>query len=418
MPRFDGANRVSRHPRQLSELRQRKNSPDIKVITGVRRCGKSSLMNNLAKQTRSEVGEANVFYLRMDQFGIPLSPTAEWLEKELANALSKRNTDSMFYVFLDEIQDVSDWEKVVRRLHTQEGIDVYITGSNAHVLSSDLATLLGGRYAQILVQPLSFAEFLAFAKTRNVAFTSTDSAFAEYVRYGGMPSQFDLPERTEERLAELLETTYETIVLNDVAMHASIADFDLLTKLVRFVFSTSGNLYSTRAVVNALASAGRKTSSETVDNYLRALFDAFVLDECEQTGLAGKQVLRPQRKLYPVDNGLRNVMTRFSPGDFGAQIECVVFNELKRRKLHPEVGVLRAGEVDFVAYGKNGEKEYIQVTASMADDATYERKLAPFDNLSDSFPKTVLTLDRYRTGVTKTGARIVNLIDWLLEKDS
>ena len=203
-----------------NELQQHKNSTDIKVITGVRRCGKSSLMSNLAEQARSEVGEANVFYRRMDQFGIPLSPTAEWLERELADALSKRNADRMFYVFLDEIQDVSCWEKVVRRLHTQEDIDVYITGSNAHVLSSDLATLLGGRYAQILVQPLSFAEFLSFADARNVTFANIDAAFAEYVRYGGMPAQFDLPERTEEQMAGLLETIYETIVLNDVAMHA------------------------------------------------------------------------------------------------------------------------------------------------------------------------------------------------------
>ena len=134
-----------------NELQQHKSSTDIKVITGVRRCGKSSLMGNLAEQAQADVGKANVFYRRMDQFGIPLSPTAEWLERELADALSKRNADRMFYVFLDEIQDVSCWEKVVRRLHAQEDIDAYITGSNAHVLSSDLATLLGGRYAQILV---------------------------------------------------------------------------------------------------------------------------------------------------------------------------------------------------------------------------------------------------------------------------
>lgn len=405
-----------RRPFYENELHQRKNSPDIKVITGARRCGKSSLMGNLADQAQSEVGAANVFYRRMDQFGIPLFPTAEWLEHELSDALSNRNPDRTFYVFIDEIQDVSEWEKIVRRLHTQEGIDTYITGSNAHVLSSDLATLLGGRYAQILVQPLSFAEFLTFAGARNIAFANVDAAFAEYVRYGGMPAQFDLPERTEKQLSDMLETIYETIVLNDVAMHASITDFDLLSKLVRFTFSTSGNLYSTRAVVNTLASAGRKTSSETVDNYLKALFDAFILDECEQTGLAGKQVLRPQRKLYPVDNGLRNVMTRFSPGDFGAQIECIVFNELKRRRLHPEVGVLRAGEIDFVAYGKSGGKEYIQVSASMMDDSTYRREVSPFESLSDSFPKTVLTLDRYRAGVTETGVRIVNLIDWLLEE--
>lgn len=192
----------------------------------------------------------------------------------------------------------------MRRLHTQRGVDVYLTGSNAHVLSSDLATLLGGRYVEMHVLPPSFAEYLDFAEAAGISFDGREDAFAEYVRYGGMPAQFELPRRDGDTLPKLLSTVYETIILNDVALHYGISDLDLLAKLVRFVFSTSGSLFSTRNVANALAGAGRRTTLDTVDNYLRDLEASYVVSACEQAGLAGKRVLRPLGKYYPVDTGL------------------------------------------------------------------------------------------------------------------
>lgn len=387
-------------------------SGEIVVITGVRRCGKSSLLNYLADRMTEELGAANVLYRRMDSFDAPLNPTAEWLQGEVLDAIDRADASKPLAVLLDEIQEVEGWEKVIRRLHTRRGVEVYLTGSNAHVLSSDLATLLGGRYLEIRVQPLSFAEFQTFCEAAGISFTDRRDAFAEYVRYGGMPAQFDLPARDPERLAGLLDGVYETIILNDVAMHERIGDMDLLSKLIRFVFSTSGSLFSTRNVVNALTSAGRKTTAETVDNYLRALKGAYVIGECAQAGLGGKQVLRPLRKFYPVDTGLRNLMTQFSPSDFGAQLECVVYNELMRRGCTVSVGALRVGEVDFVASDNQG-KTYIQVCESLADEATFAREVRPLEAIPDSFPKVVLTLDRYRIGTTETGVRVVNLIDWL-----
>ncbi len=402
-----------RRPRYEKAFAEYRDSRDIKVITGVRRCGKSTLLKMLVEDISSEIASPNnIFYRKMDGFGVPLDPDAAWLEGELVVALESVDPAKPFYVFIDEIQEVRNWEKIVRRLHTQPNVDVYITGSNAHVLSSDLSTLLGGRYIEIPVHPLSFVEYEEFRKQTDEAPLGESALFADYLKYGGMPGQFDIANRTEERLARFLEAIRDTIILNDVAMHAQIGDMDLLSKLVRYVFSTSGSLFSTRSVVNALASAGRKTTSETVDNYLRALQGAFILKECEQVGVSGKQVLRPLRKFYPVDTGLRNLSTGFAPRDFGAQLECVVHNELVRRGYAVTVGALLKGEIDFIAENA-GERLYIQVSETLGAPEVYERELKPFSLVADSFPKIVLVADRFRLGTTEQGVKIANIVDWL-----
>lgn len=405
---------VSR-PSYEARLRMLRGTEDIKVLTGVRRCGKSSLLNWLkCDLVRDGVGEGNVFYRRMDMFGMPVNPDAEWLIAQLAQAIESSDQDTRFFVLLDEIQDVQGWERVVRQLHTRPNTDVYITGSNAYVLSSDLATLIGGRYTELKIQPLSFSEYLSFADSYGIGFDSNEAAFAAYLRYGGMPALFHLKERTPEEFARLLGTVYETVILNDVAARTKIGNLDLLSRLVRYVFSTSGSLFSTNKIVNTLTSAGRKTRPETVDSYLRALVDALILYECEQSGLAGKEIMRPRRKFYPVDTGLRNLMRNFAPGDTGYQIENVVHNELVRRGWRASIGTLQAGEVDFVAQ-RFQERCYIQVTESMTNPATYKRELAALQAIEDAWPKYVITADRVNCGTTEDGIRVVNVIDWLLE---
>ena len=409
--------RYVNRPEYEDQLRRLRDTEDVKVLTGVRRCGKSTLLQWLKDDLLAcGVQQHNVFYRRMDMFGMPVSPTAEWLVSELTESLQHSDSEAPFYVLLDEIQDVANWERVVRQLHTRPNIDVYITGSNAYVLSSDLATLIGGRYVELKIQPLSFAEYCEFATAYGLSFSNEEAAFAEYLRYGGMPALFHLKERTQDQVAQLLRTVYETVILNDVAARAHISDLDLLGKLIRYVFSTSGSLFSTSKIANTLTSAGRKTRPETVDSYLRALVDALILYECEQEGLAGKEVLRPQRKFYPVDTGLRNLMRNFAIGDVGYQIENVVHNELLHRGWSVTVGVLRAGEVDFVAE-RAQERVYVQVTESMSDEAARKRELAPFGLIDDAWPKCVLTTDRLYCGVTDQGYRIANVIDWLLGRD-
>ncbi len=406
---------VSR-PDYEQRIKKLRATEDIKVLTGVRRCGKSSLLHWLKDNLISEgVAKQNIFYCRMDSFGVPVAPDAEWLFNEINQAINASNKNEFFYVLLDEIQDVQGWERIVRQLHTRPKTDVYITGSNAYVLSSDLATLIGGRYIEIKIQPLSFAEYLSFADFYQLAYESKTAAFAEYLRYGGMPALFHLKERNTEEITQFLRTIYETVILNDVAARTKINDLDLLSMLVRYVFSTSGSLFSTNKIANTLTSAGRKTRPETIDSYLRSLIDALILYECEQTGLAGKEILRPQRKFYPVDIGLRNLMRNFAPGDSGYQIENVVHNELIRRGWKVTVGSLRAGEVDFVAE-KAQERCYIQVTESTADPSTYERELAPLKAINDTWPKYILTADYLNCGTTEEGIEICNVVNWLLEK--
>lgn len=399
-----------RYQRILDSLRE---TEPVKVLQGVRRCGKTTILAAFRDRLLADgVAPQNIFYRRFDEFGLPLEQSAENLMSDLQTAFKAANPTVTMYVFLDEIQEVEGWERVVRRLHTRPGTDVYITGSNAHILSSDLATLLSGRQASVMVHPLSFEEYLAFRKAFDMD-GSEEAAFADYLRFGGMPSLFTLRDRSIESISRELSSIMDTVVLNDVARRLKLRDVALLQRLITYLFATAGNLFSTNKVVGALASARRKTSSETIDNYIDALEKAYVISETSQTGLQGKQLLAPQRKIYPVDQGLRNLVTHFSAEDTGFQLENVVHNELTRRGYTVEVGTLRVGEVDFVAR-RNDEVVYVQVCATMLDPATRERELKPLRAITDAFPRRVITLDRFGLGTTEDGIQVVNAIDWLL----
>ncbi len=387
---------------------------NIKVLTGIRRCGKSTLLHMLAERMLAEgFPSQNIFYRKFDQFGMPINPDAEWLLGELSQAIANSNPDFPLRVFLDEVQEVDSWEKVVRQLHTEKGVDVFITGSNAFVLSSDLSTFLAGRYEQIEIYPLSFAEYRDFASIAGDYPTDENELFRSFMTYGGMPGLFELPFSRNMEKQDELTSLFDAIIVNDVARRAHISDFDLLVKLIKYVCSTSGSLFSTKKISDALTSMGRKVKPETIDNYLVALERAFALYTCDQEGLSGKQVLRPLKKLYPVDTGFRNLPSGFSGTDIGFQLENIVFIELKRRGFTPFVGAMHGAEVDFVAK-RGSQKEYFQVTASLLDESVYRRELVALEAIKDSFPKTILTLDGWRTGVTPSGVRIMGILEWLL----
>ncbi|WP_232050921.1 ATP-binding protein [Arabiibacter massiliensis] len=406
-------NRVPR-PYYQQLLERYRDTEFVKVLTGVRRCGKSTLLDLFIEDLRDQgVPESNVFRKRFDEFGLPLNPTAEDLQAEIAVELAASDSSHMFYVVLDEVQMVPEWERVVRGLQTRSGVDVYLTGSNAYLLSSDLATLLAGRSVEIPVYPLSFCEYAEFSsRLREKASGNADALFAEYLRYGGMPSLFALKEPREEDIARELAGIFNSVIVNDVAQRYQIRDYALLERLVAYVFSTSGNLFSVKSIMNYLKSAGMKASYETIDGYLHALEQALILHGAPQVGVQGKQLLRPLRKFYPVDTGLRNLPGGFSGRDVGFQLENVVYLELLRRGFKVSVGALERGEVDFVAQ-KRDMRRYIQVVDSLADPATYERELEPLRSLEDAFPRIVLTSDRLRVGTTEEGIRIVNVVDWL-----
>ncbi|WEV58777.1 ATP-binding protein [Bifidobacterium sp. ESL0728] len=426
-------------PDLLKHLELFRNTPDVKVLIGVRRCGKSTVLEMFADSLRAEnVPEANLFYRRFDSFDTPIDYDAATLYSELKEAMSKADGNYPMTVMLDEIQDVEGWEKIVRRLHTRENTDVYITGSNANLLSSDLATYLTGRYVEIPVYPLSFKEYCDFSKAENKQHTHgkraketasdpktapsrnapNEQQFNEFLRFGGMPGLFALRTKNTTTVGTELQSIYDSIVFKDVAQHNNIRNLGVLEKVSRFLFATSGSLFSTRKVVNTLKSAGESISSTSLNSYVEGLEKAFLVYRAEQTDLQGKAMLRPMSKFYPVDVGFRNLTTDFSKRDLGARLECVVYMELRRRGYNVSIGTGDDTEIDFIATKNDlvkSEKLYIQVTASMLEETTSQRELAPLLNLTDAFPRIIITLDSYSAGTTPEGINIINAVDWLLQ---
>lgn len=392
-------------------LRSHRNTPEIKVLTGVRRCGKSTLLEHYAQSLLDDgVPASNIFTRRFDSFDTPIGYSATDLHADLMQA-TQESRPGPFYVFLDEIQDVPGWEEVVRRLHSRDDTDVYITGSNARLLSGELATHLTGRYITIPVYPLSFDEYQRHHRAQGTT-DSTDQLFSKYMMFGGMPGLFVTGQPDQDKATEILTSIYESIVMKDVAGRYGIRDIATLEKLSRYLFSTSGNLFSVNKVANTLASAGANASYATVDNQISALERSFIVYSAQQERMRGKELLRPQRKFYPVDNGFRNLATGFNGSDRGAQLEGIVFMELQRRGYDVTIGSLPDGEIDFIAKRGN-DKQYIQVTLNMTEEQTRERELAPLRRLGDAFPRTVLTLDWHSEGMTDEGIHITNVMDWL-----
>ena len=392
-------------------LRSHRNTPEIKVLTGVRRCGKSTLLEHYAQSLLDDgVPASNIFTRRFDSFDTPIGYSATDLHADLMQATQEARPGP-FYVFLDEIQDVPGWEEVVRRLHSRDDTDVYITGSNARLLSGELATHLTGRYITIPVYPLSFDEYQRHHRAQGTT-DSTDQLFSKYMMFGGMPGLFVTGQPDQDKATEILTSIYESIVMKDVAGRYGIRDIATLEKLSRYLFSTSGNLFSVNKVANTLTSAGANASYATVDNQISALERSFIVYSAQQERMRGKELLRPQRKFYPVDNGFRNLATGFNGSDRGAQLEGIVFMELQRRGYDVTIGSLPDGEIDFIAKRGN-DKQYIQVTLNMTEEQTRERELAPLRRLGDAFPRTVLTLDWHSEGMTDEGIHITNVMDWL-----
>ncbi len=396
-------------------------TPPVKVLTGVRRCGKSSLLALLAHGLLERgVPADNVMHRRLDELSVPLVITAEDLAREVSAFLDNADPSHPSYVFLDEVQQVDGWERVVRGLEARGNVDVWITGSNASMLSGDLATLIAGRYTQVSIYPLSFAEYVEFsrASAANGERAGNDELFARYRRFGGMPGLFGLKAIDAASARGYLDSVFDSVILNDVAARYRVRDIDALEKVVRYVFSTSGNLCSTRNIAQALRGAGLMVTADTVDAYVHGLVEALIVHEAPQQGIQGREILRPLRKFYPVDVGLRNLALGFEPKDLGYQLEDIVCVELLRRGFEVCVGAGRQSEVDFVAHDPAGGRVYVQVTEDLADPRTFERELLPLRALGDAFPKVVISTTGFREGMTDDGIHILSIIPWLLGRQS
>lgn len=398
----------------LDKLISWKDHDIIKVITGIRRCGKSTLLKQFQNYlTDNGVTEEQIISINFEDLEFEDLLDYRSLYKYVKNNLLP---DKKMYVFLDEIQKVSNFEKAVDSLYIQKNVDVYITGSNAYMLSSDLSTLLSGRYIEISMLPLSFKE--VYEEKGG----DKEEVFNQYLKYGGFPYLTAIS-LDEEQTNMYLEGIYNTVIIKDIEERENrknldpnkrkITDIVLLKSIARYLASTIGSIVSVKNVTGYLTSNGRKVSASTVDDYMEALRETFIFYPVERFDISGKKMLKTLNKWYIVDLALRDYMVPKKTYDLGFSLENTVYFELIRRGYRVSIGKTETAEVDFVAQ-KNGEMIYYQVSASMLDQRTFERELLPLRSIKDNYKKIVLTLDKFTQG-NYEGIKVVNAIDWLLE---
>lgn len=391
----------------LDNLKALKDKQVIKVIAGVRRCGKSTLFELYIDYLRKMGTEdRQIISINLEDL-----ENADLLDYKALYSYIKEKLipDKMNYVFIDEVQKCVGFEKAVDSLFIKKNCDVYITGSNAYLLSGELATLLSGRYIRIDMLPFSFKEYYEATKKSG---KSKQELFDAYLRYGSFPYVTYL-ENDEKIISQYIEGVYNTILIKDVATREKINDITVLENILKTVASSIGSPISTKKISDTLVSSGRKISPNTVESYLRALADSYILYNAARYDIKGRQFLKTLGKYYFVDTGIRNHIISQSAKDLGHLLENVVYLELLRRKNRVNIGKLAEKEVDFVATNMN-EVEYYQVCASVLGEKTLERELAPLKEIKDNYPKILLTLDDIGNGANYEGIRQINVIDWLL----
>jgi hypothetical protein len=381
----------------------------IKVVTGVRRCGKSTLFELYIDYLKSVgVQEDQIVQVNLEEL-----ESEELLDyRELYRYLSKKRCqEKVTYIFIDEVQNCQNFEKAVDSLFVKKNVDVYITGSNAYMLSGELATLLSGRYVTIDMLPLSFKEY--FEARGESDHSSTEEFFQEYLKHGSFPYVV-MMERVEKDIKTYLEGIYHSILIKDIAKREAITDITLLEKIIKMLASSIGNPISIKKISDTINSSGRKISVNTVERYIRALCDSYIFYKVDRYDIKGRQHLKTLGKYYIVDSGIRSLLIAQSAADFGHILENIVFLELKRRGYQVNIGKLAEKEVDFVADTYDG-LSYYQVAATVLDENTLKREIDPLMKIQDNYPKVLLTMDRIGAGSNYEGIRQINVLDWLLE---
>lgn len=414
---------ISRIPRNeyLENLLNFKDKQLIKVVTGIRRCGKSTLFEIYQEHLmQNGVAPEQIIACNLE--------AGEYADIEDSGSLFKLVSeriipDKMNYIFLDEVQRVLDFQKAVDALFIKRNCDVYITGSNAYLLSGELATLLSGRYVEIKMLPLSFKEFCAAHTAGDIedlggsfarAGGSLEHLYQDYIHNSSFPYTLEL--KGPKEIRQYLEGIYDSIVVKDIITRRRIPDADMLKSVTRFLFDNIGNMCSTKKISDTMTSAGRKIAVHTVENYLEALTESFIFYRVGRYDIKGKQYLKTGDKYYAADIGLRFSVLGNKKADDGHILENIVYLELLRRGYDVYIGKVGASEVDFIAIGDEGE-EYYQVAYTVidADGRTLKRELSPLDSIRDHNPKYLLTMD-YGPLVSHNGIKQMNVLDWLLKR--
>lgn len=397
-------------PKYFEKLKNFKDIDVIKVITGIKGCGKSTLFSLFINYLKENgIKDDQIIMINLENIDYNFESY-----KDLYYYINdKINSQKNYYVFIDEVQNVPMFQKAVDSLYIKENVDVYITGSNAYLLSGELATLLSGRYVEIKMLPLSFKEYLSAFDAKS---KSLSDYFLDYMRWGGMPGNIEILQNKPQELNTYLDGIFSTIVYKDIITRNNISDKMLLERILEFILDSIGSSISTKKISDTLTSKGTPTNNHTVSNYISAFVDSFLLYKAERFDVKGKNLLARDYKYYVVDSGLRSfLLGKKADSDMGHILENIVYLELLRRGYKVYVGKVDDLEIDFVAENRNGLK-YYQVALSVRDEQVLERELKSLQKTGDYYPKYILTLDMDLeadyNGITK-----INVVDWLLNKE-
>ena len=390
----------------FERLRNLKHKKLIKIVTGIRRCGKSTVLDMFKEELLNNgVDENQVIFINFEDYENKSLRNPE----SLYNYIKQRLTSKMNYIFLDEIQRVEDFPEVVDSLYIKDNVDLYLTGSNSSLLSSEIATLISGRYVEIKMLPFSFKEFVkATNQTENLS-----SAYRQYIETSSFPYVLELLQ-TPQEITAYLEGIYNTILVKDIIDRKKIADSNVLKSVTQFLFDNIGSELSSKKIADTLTSNGRKSDSKTIEKYVTSLEESFIVYRANRYNIKGKEYLKSLEKYYVADIGLRNFMLGKKSMDIGHILENVIYLELLRRGYSVYIGKIDDMEIDFVAQNSQGNT-YIQVAATVRDENTLKRELRSLQAVKDNYPKMLLTLDD-DPEADYDGIIRKNALDWLMEK--
>lgn len=394
-------------PQYMELLKTYRDVPLVKILAGIRRCGKSTILEMLQDDLlKNGVAADHIISMRYTSEDFDDGMT----DKDMYNGIKEQMSgDGRYYLLLDEVQEIEGWEKAVNSLLENTDTDIYVTGSNSKLMSSEISTYLTGRYISIPVYTLSFAEYLEFKKQSGL---SPKELLNEYIRMGGFPivalGSFD-----ERSAYQIVEGIYNSVITSDITKRHNIANFDLFNRVVRYIVENVGKTFSANAIVKFLKNEGRSLSVEAVYNYLNWLEKAFVIYRCQRYDLQGKSVLKTQEKFYLADSSLKYCIMGFNPKSIAAMLENIVYFELRRKGYDVYIGKNEAKEIDFVAVRRD-ERIYVQVCRRLPEES--DREVANLLEIKDHYPKYVVTLDELAAG-NINGVKIVHLADFLLSED-
>ncbi len=395
-------------PRYLRRIVPFIDSPLIKVLTGVRRAGKTTIMAMLREELMARgISPDRILSYRFDSLQFDEIKTAKSLYNEIKGKVS---SERKTYVFLDEIQEVENWEKAVNSLMTDFDVDIYVTGSNSRMMSAEISTYLTGRYISFEIFPLTFSEYLDFRRDY-AQLSGMRAEFARFLRYGGFPA-VHLREYTEGEAYQIVHDIYNSIIFTDIVKRSQIRKIDQLERIVKYMFSTVGQTFSAQSVSRYLKSEHRSLEAETIYEYLKKLEGAFILHRCSRYDIRGKETLKTLEKYYLADLSLQYAMLSYNPSEIAVMIENTLYTEMCSRGYSVFVGKIDAREIDFVAT-KADQKLYVQATTEISSTATEKREYENLLSIQDNYPKYVLRLDEFASG-NYEGILTMNVIDFLL----